>query len=365
MQITPNNDFTAANLFDGSLSANYSLSTPSMNQPTVILIENLPQHHTQAGAWVGWTTRYCNPVRFKIEGYGVYNSSGTWKTLADYSNTDYNEYDFITAVTGDEYTKLRFTFYQGDPGYYGKFGISELFFIHPEATYPYEGLIQSFWGKHNRNLGIGTTDPQYTLDVNGTAQVQKLLINTPTYITNWNNLWQSGFYDSTDSPSAPEASGWFWGINMGHISNSPSYRYGGQIAIKNNNTSPTMYFRSMDVNGVGTWAKILHNTGNQGINGNLAVDGTITAKEVKVQINVWSDFVFADDYNLRPLSEVNKFIQTNGHLPEIPSEQEVKENGVSLVEMQVKLLQKIEELTLYIIEQDKKIKELEKNSIKE
>ena len=75
----------------------------------------------------------------------------------------------------------------------------------------------------------------------------------------------------------------------------------------------------------------------------------------------FADFVFNDDYQLRPLSEVNAFIETNGHLPEIPSAAEVKENGMSLVEMQVKLLQKIEELTLYMIEQQKRIEELEKN----
>ena len=88
----------------------------------------------------------------------------------------------------------------------------------------------------------------------------------------------------------------------------------------------------------------------------LAVNGTIGAKEVKVEAtSEWPDFVFKPNYNLRPLSEVEQFIKTNNHLPEIPSEAEVKENGIGLGEMNAKLLQKVEELTLYLIEQNKKI----------
>ena len=67
----------------------------------------------------------------------------------------------------------------------------------------------------------------------------------------------------------------------------------------------------------------------------------------------WSDFVFGIDYELRTLEEVEKHINAKGHLPEIPSEAEVTENGINLGEMNAKLLQKIEELTLYLIEQNK------------
>lgn len=91
----------------------------------------------------------------------------------------------------------------------------------------------------------------------------------------------------------------------------------------------------------------------------LEVLGTIRATEVKVETG-WADFVFDKDYKLPSLSEVENHIATHNRLPEIPSEAEVKENGVNLGEMQVKLLQKIEELTLYIIEQDKKITQQQK-----
>ena len=90
----------------------------------------------------------------------------------------------------------------------------------------------------------------------------------------------------------------------------------------------------------------------------LDVAGTIRANEIIVNSN-GADFVFAEDYQLRPLSEVKTFIQENKHLPEIKSAQEMQENGVGINELQTKLLQKIEELTLYILQQEERIKALE------
>ncbi|OCB69714.1 hypothetical protein [Flavobacterium piscis] len=86
----------------------------------------------------------------------------------------------------------------------------------------------------------------------------------------------------------------------------------------------------------------------------LDVNGTIHSKEVKVDMNGWSDFVFKREYNLPTLEEVEKHIADKGHLENIPSEEEVLKNGISLGQMNAKLLQKIEELTLYAIEQEKK-----------
>jgi|GEM_PF-2176279 len=93
----------------------------------------------------------------------------------------------------------------------------------------------------------------------------------------------------------------------------------------------------------------------------LSVDGKIRASEIiKVYPQgQWSDFVFEDKYRLRPLSEVESFIKKNGHLPDIPSAKEVEKEGVELGSMDAKLLQKIEELTLYMIESKKKTDELE------
>ncbi|MDR0506374.1 MAG: hypothetical protein LBH32_06115 [Dysgonamonadaceae bacterium] len=92
----------------------------------------------------------------------------------------------------------------------------------------------------------------------------------------------------------------------------------------------------------------------------LEVNGVIRTKEVKIETANWSDFVFKKDYLLPSLQSVSEHIESHGHLPDIPSEQEVMENGVNMGEMQVKLLQKIEELTLYVIEQNRTIEILKK-----
>jgi hypothetical protein len=88
----------------------------------------------------------------------------------------------------------------------------------------------------------------------------------------------------------------------------------------------------------------------------LSVNGTVEAKEVIVQTG-WSDYVFAPNYHLVPLSEVEQQIKTEKHLPGIPSAQQVAEHGISLGDMQAKLLAKIEELTLHQIEQEKQIQQ--------
>jgi hypothetical protein len=89
----------------------------------------------------------------------------------------------------------------------------------------------------------------------------------------------------------------------------------------------------------------------------LGVNGGIYAKSVKVELlnasNCFPDYVFAKDYKLTSLDELEKFITINQHLPEIPTAKEVEANGINLAEMDVKLLQKIEELTLYMIEMKK------------
>jgi Leucine-rich repeat (LRR) protein len=105
----------------------------------------------------------------------------------------------------------------------------------------------------------------------------------------------------------------------------------------------------------------------------LSVNGKIRASDIiKVYPQTqWSDFVFDKGYKLRPLTEVESFIKTNGHLPEIPSAKEVAKEGIDLGAMDAKLLQKVEELTLYIIKMNegmsdlnRKIEKLEKENNK-
>jgi hypothetical protein len=123
-----------------------------------------------------------------------------------------------------------------------------------------------------------------------------------------------------------------------------------------------------------TASQLLYFTGYNGLSGTFAfngsvgigttnpvhqlqVAGTIGAEEILVT-STGADYVFEPGYRLRPLSEVAGYIQANHHLPDIPSADEVKQKGMGLGEMQAKLLAKVEELTLHMIQQDKENREL-------
>lgn len=134
-----------------------------------------------------------------------------------------------------------------------------------------------------------------------------------------------------------------------------------RVILSTENTTTWEHYMDIKANGSAYFA------GNMGlgtaINSNykLSVNGKIRAKEVVVEAN-WSDFVFEEDYNLKSLKEVEQFINENKHLPDVPSEKEIIENGVNIGEIQSTLLQKIEELTLYMIEQNKRIEKLEQEN---
>ena len=92
--------------------------------------------------------------------------------------------------------------------------------------------------------------------------------------------------------------------------------------------------------------------------GGITVNGEVKAKEVNVTLTGWADHVFHPNYQLLPLSDLQLYIQDHNHLPNIPTESEVEVNGLNLGEMNAKLLEKIEELTLYTIQQDELLKEM-------
>lgn len=95
-------------------------------------------------------------------------------------------------------------------------------------------------------------------------------------------------------------------------------------------------------------------------NGDTALQGRLEVKEIKITTTPTADFVFEENYNLPKLEEVEKHIKTKKHLPEIASANQMQQEGVNIGEFQIKLLQKIEELTLYSIEQNKKIEKQSK-----
>ena len=138
-------------------------------------------------------------------------------------------------------------------------------------------------------------------------------------------------------------------------SNTGNNTYGFKFSWRNDDWSPRRDVLFFDKSG-----DVYLTGGNVGIGttipqSKLSVNGKITAKEVQVISSGWGDFVFEKEYCLKPLQEVEDFINTNGHLPDIPSAEEINDKGLNIGEMQSKLLQKIEELTLYLIEQNKKL----------
>lgn len=131
------------------------------------------------------------------------------------------------------------------------------------------------------------------------------------------------------------------------------------------NANRSSFFKVRDI-GAGNWIPfIIKGNGNVGIGttnptSRLTVAGNIASREVKVTVDAGADFVFEKNYNLPSLDSVSKFIEENKHLPQIASAKEMQKDGINLSEMNIKLLQKIEELTLYMIEMKKENIEMKK-----
>jgi len=93
----------------------------------------------------------------------------------------------------------------------------------------------------------------------------------------------------------------------------------------------------------------------------LESNGLLHARKIKVDTQIWPDYVFENDYELMPILDVENYIKSEKHLPNVPSQEEIVRDGIDVTEMNVILMQKIEELTLYSIEQQKQIIELQKS----
>jgi hypothetical protein len=280
----------------------------------------------------------------------------------------------------------------------GKAG-SDLIF-GTQSTLPNEvGVIERMRITHDGNIGIGNTNPNAKLDVAGGVKVSGAFevvgltaigttINDPIY----------GFREN-----APNSNGGNWykavlkgGLMVSGSSNGIFFRKGrdddaptaqvnGSIAMcledrpngdANFNCSNPILglnwftpFPKETGSGGGNWQLFIsaaaHNAGFVGLGTpypkyRLSVNGFVGAREVILETEDWCDYVFANDYALMPLSEVERFIKTNQHLPEIPSATEVVKNGHKLAETNKLLLKKVEELTLYIIDIEKRLQQVEK-----
>jgi hypothetical protein len=181
------------------------------------------------------------------------------------------------------------------------------------------------------NVGVGTSSPTAQLEVmSASPNLLELSDNQGNYM-----LFYGNGYNNIDA----------WGAAFRLYSGNNGFQFRTQ------NADPAMVILASGYVGIGT-----STPGNP-----LSVNGTVQAKEVLVNTG-WSDYVFAPDYRLQPLSEVAKYVQEHHHLPNIPSEAEVAEKGVSLGEMQSKLLAKIEEITLHMIQAEERGDRLEKQN---
>jgi hypothetical protein len=178
------------------------------------------------------------------------------------------------------------------------------------------------------NMGIGTTSPTSKLHVAGRGLFKG-----------------SGEVIAVDGTGNPNIGFYSNGTFKSFISQSPSELYIGV------NGGPL----HLDATQIAIGGVVSGSTAYK-----LAVNGKIICEEVKVKLvsSGWPDYVFGNEYKLQPLQEVEKFIQTNKHLPNIPSAAEVEKNGIEIADMQKRTMEKVEELTLYIIDLQKQITDL-------
>ena len=231
-------------------------------------------------------------------------------------------------TTTDQWHGLVFDATANGPRLFGYGGIT--FGTMSTGTYIEKMRINS-----NGNVGIGTNAPSQTLDINGRINVSNGVIQrggAPLTTTSDLGLYslQSGMY-------------------MRFVTNNAPFRF-----YSDGGTAPfygTNALMSIESSG---WVGI--NTTNMDPQYKLSVKGAIHAEKVVVEIG-WADYVFNKDYQLMPLKELENYISENKHLPNIPSASEVEDNGVDVGAVQAKQMEKIEEMSLYIIEMNKMIQE--------
>ena len=239
-------------------------------------------------------------------------------------------------------------------------------FAYATSGSPWNGAFMSFGGLTNRY------DCQFSTDylVGNHISFRTHNGDAPNVWNPWYELYHSGNLNnsSTDftarnittsglhavSGTYSAAQGSYLGWNMSHSTGEVNFVNnigGGTGGFYFDDTSDgTTFTRLMTIQGNGNVS--IGTTDSKGYK--FAVNGSVIATSITVKLYAnWADYVFKKDYQLRPLTEVKTYIDQNHHLPEMPSEAEVVKDGINLGEMNKLLTKKVEELTLYLIDQQK------------
>lgn len=192
------------------------------------------------------------------------------------------------------------------------------------------------------NVGIGTTVPIQPLAINRTVTSDPVAM-----------AFSTGAVGISGTPEA------YIGVSRAD-GTGLAYATANSLVLRSENSdihfaaaaTPHMTVKYNGFVGIGTMAPTCA----------LTVIGTISAKEVRVTATGYPDYVFAKDYKLAKLSDVEKYIDENKHLPGIPSAAEVEKNGMGLADISKKQMEKIEELTLHLIAMEKRINDLKSES---
>lgn len=198
-------------------------------------------------------------------------------------------------------------------------------------------------------VGIGKT-PLYKLDVAGNVHINRFQL----FLKDENHglgYFQTHAGELIDGPVLYGMTGGALGIKKGSAtSNILTWNADGRVNINSDASQTTKSFTIYDKISNRDVFRVMSN-------------GNVFATELTIKLKEdFPDYVFAKDYQLMPLAELDKFISKNKHLPNIPSAKEVEKNGLNVSEIQLKQMEKIEELTLYILELNKRLEKLEKEN---
>lgn len=204
---------------------------------------------------------------------------------------------------------------------------------------PISGLAQNNVFPTAGFCGIGTTNPMFPLDVYGNVQISGSLNQQGAIYMYGSNHFSFAHQNGEGV------------INFGNQGIGGLHFRSVPVAGSMSNYNEVMTIKNNGEIGIGT----------QTTNGyKLAVNGSIRANAVRVESG-WADYVFNENYPLLSMLDLRAYIKENGHLPNVPTADEVEENGVDVSESIEMLLVKVEELTLYVLELEEKVRKLEES----